>query len=113
MPSTPPAGWAAGTRAADKQFYKDILAQQQENAAVPPCQTEPSEEEQLLCYAGKSLCEWRRDRLSLRQQLLLLKGDQYHRATDDRDPLVHEQFEAQHTARRFGRRHTGCRQAVL
>ncbi|KAG0434159.1 hypothetical protein HPB47_019314 [Ixodes persulcatus] len=30
-PSTPPAGSAAGTRAADKQFYKDILAQQQEN----------------------------------------------------------------------------------
>ncbi|KAG0443285.1 hypothetical protein HPB47_015088 [Ixodes persulcatus] len=30
-PSTPPAGSAAGTRAADKQYYRDILAQQEEN----------------------------------------------------------------------------------
>ncbi|KAG0443421.1 hypothetical protein HPB47_014940 [Ixodes persulcatus] len=30
-PSTTPTGSTAGTRAVDKQFYKDILAQQQEN----------------------------------------------------------------------------------
>lgn len=30
-PRTPPAGSAAGTRAADKEYYRDILAQQEEN----------------------------------------------------------------------------------
>ncbi|KAG0419039.1 hypothetical protein HPB47_004412 [Ixodes persulcatus] len=47
-----------------------------------------------LCHAVKGLCQWRKDRLSLRQQLLLLKGDQYHRADDDRDPVVHDQSDA-------------------
>lgn len=33
-PSAPPAGSAASTRAADKQFYRDILEQQHENVKL-------------------------------------------------------------------------------
>lgn len=57
-PSTPPAGSAAGTRAADKQFYRDILAQQQENIKLERqcllAKLKASEEE---ARAARATCE--------------------------------------------------------
>ncbi|CAN7980659.1 unnamed protein product, partial [Ixodes pacificus] len=57
-PSTPPAGSAAGTRAADKQFYKDILEQQQENVKLERqcllAKLKASEEE---VRAARAACE--------------------------------------------------------
>lgn len=49
-PTSPPGGLAGGTRAADKQFYKNLLSQQEENIALErECLTvklEVAEEEQ-------------------------------------------------------------------
>ncbi|KAG0412886.1 hypothetical protein HPB47_009981, partial [Ixodes persulcatus] len=57
-PSTPPEGSAAGTRAADKQFYKEILAQQQENVKLERqcllAKLKASEEE---ARAARASCE--------------------------------------------------------
>ncbi|KAG0423235.1 hypothetical protein HPB47_000970 [Ixodes persulcatus] len=57
-PSTTPTGSTAGTRAVDKQFYKDILAQQQENVKLERqcllAKLKTSEEE---ARAARAACE--------------------------------------------------------
>ncbi|KAG0422699.1 hypothetical protein HPB47_001498 [Ixodes persulcatus] len=60
-PSTPAAGSAAGTRAADKQFNKDILAQQQDNVKLERqcllAKLKASEEEARAARAASEAAE--------------------------------------------------------